>query len=55
MTAFSNTLDELRTVHNLPIGDLLCKELLREICFYNLPSEVRKGLIKETNDNYPQL
>ena len=55
MTAFSNTLDELRTVHNLPIGDLLCKELLREICFYNLPSEVRKGLIEETNNNYPPI
>ena len=55
MTAFANTLDELRTVHKLPIGELLCKELLREICFYNLPSDVRIGLIEETGSNYPQL
>merc|ERR1712215_520079 len=54
-TAFSNALDELRTVHNLPSGEELSKELLREIMFYNLPSEVRKGLIEETNNNYPAI
>ena len=55
MTALSNTLYELKTVHNLPSGVELCNELLREMCFYNLPYEVRKGLIEETNNNYPQL
>ena len=40
MTAFENTLEELKTAHRLPIGELLCKELLREICFYILPSDV---------------
>ena len=56
ITAFSNTLDELRTVHKLPKGDhLLCNELLRELCFYNLPSDVRIGLIDETGSNYPSI
>ena len=55
MTAFSNTLDELSAVHNLPSGELLCNELLREMCFYNLPSEVRIGLIEETGNNYPPI
>ena len=54
-TAFSNALDELSTVHNLPYGEELSKELLREIMFYNLPYEVRKGLIEETNNNYPPI
>ena len=55
MTAFANTLDELSNVHNLPIEGALCKELLRGICFYNLPSEVRIGLIEETDNNYPPI
>ena len=53
LTTFAKALDELKTVHNLPSGELLCNELLREICFYNLPSDLRKSLIEETNSNYP--
>ena len=55
ITAFSNTLDELKSTHKLPSGELLCNELLREICFYNLPSEVKIGLIEETGNNYPPI
>ena len=55
ITAFSNTLDELRTAHGLPKEGLLCNELLRELCFYNLPSEVKIGLIDETGSNYPSI
>ena len=55
VTEFANTLDELKTVHNLPYGEELSKELLREICFYNLPSDLRKGLIEETDSNYPPI
>ena len=55
LTAFANALDELRTVHNLPRGELLCNELLREICFYNLPLDLRKGLIKKLIVITPQL
>ena len=55
MTAFENTLEELKTTHKLPIGESLCKELLREICFYNLPSDVRRGLIEATGSNYPPI
>ena len=53
MTVFANTLDELKNVHNLPREESLCNELLREICFYNLPSDVRNGMIDETRSNYP--
>merc|ERR1712121_311825 len=55
VTAFSNALDELNTVHNIPVEGAGYKELLREICFYNLPSEVRIGLIEETGNNFPTI
>ena len=55
LTSFANALDELKIVHNLPRGELLCNELLREICFYNLPSDLRKGLIEETGSNYHSI
>ena len=55
MTEFANTLDELKTVHNLPYGEELSKELLREILFHKLSPDVRKGLIEETGSNYPSI
>ena len=56
ITQFANNLEEMKTVHNIPIGaDCLCKELLREICFFNLPSTLKVGLIDECKVNYPSI
>ena len=48
-------LEDLKTVHKLPYGEKLCKELLREIVFYNLPSEVKIELINACGSNYPDI
>ena len=55
LTTLSNVLEELKSVHNLPIGEELCKAILREAIFYKLPSDIRVGLIDACNTNYPSI